>query len=44
MRLYYHPAAEPDGLGFDDLQRLEGQLQRAGLNVAFAYDTLRVAV
>lgn len=35
---------EPDGLGYDDLQLLEEQLQADGLNVVFAYDTLVVDV
>src|SRR5579859_1710194 len=35
---------EPDGLGYDDLLRLEERLRRDGLNVTFAYDTLIVDV
>jgi phosphoribosyl 1,2-cyclic phosphate phosphodiesterase len=35
---------EPDGLGFDDLQRLEAELPARGWNVTFAYDTLRLDV
>jgi phosphoribosyl 1,2-cyclic phosphate phosphodiesterase len=33
---------EPDGLGYDDLLRLEKQLQREGMNITFAWDTLVV--
>jgi phosphoribosyl 1,2-cyclic phosphate phosphodiesterase len=35
---------EPDGLGYDDLQLLEQQLQADGLNIVFAHDTLIVDV
>jgi phosphoribosyl 1,2-cyclic phosphate phosphodiesterase len=30
---------EPDGLGYDDLQRLETSFQGTGLNISFAWDT-----
>ena len=35
---------EPDGLSYDDLLRLEEQLQRESFDVRFAYDTLVVPV
>ncbi len=35
---------EPDGLSYDDLQRLAVRLQGEGLDVTFAYDTMRLAV
>lgn len=33
---------EPDGLSYDDLKEVEGKLQREGLNILFAYDTMIV--
>lgn len=35
---------EMDGLGHDDLQRLQRRLQADGLNVSFAYDTMTAEV
>jgi phosphoribosyl 1,2-cyclic phosphate phosphodiesterase len=33
---------EPDGLGYDELARLEKWLQREGMNISFAWDTMTV--
>ncbi|MBK8987309.1 MAG: GNAT family N-acetyltransferase [Chloroflexi bacterium] len=35
---------EPDGLGYDDLLRLEAQLQTQGYPLRFAYDTMQVKI
>ncbi|MCD4684504.1 MAG: hypothetical protein K8S97_01020 [Anaerolineae bacterium] len=35
---------EPDGMGYDDLLRLEIKLADEGLNITFAYDTLLIDV
>lgn len=35
---------EPDGMSFDDLQKLEKQLQAEGLPITFAYDTMLIAL
>jgi phosphoribosyl 1,2-cyclic phosphate phosphodiesterase len=35
---------EPDAPGYDDLRRLEQQVQSEGLNLTFAYDTMMIDV
>lgn len=43
-RVYLTHVEEMDQMGFDDLRELESHLQRDGLPVSFAYDTLVVDV
>jgi phosphoribosyl 1,2-cyclic phosphate phosphodiesterase len=43
-QLYFAHIEEADGLSYDDLLRLQGQLRETGLPATFAYDGLQVDV